>query len=114
MIEKIVINYLRAAGLSIGEEVYPEKPVDPPEEYVLVEKTGSGRANRIDRAMVAVQSISKNSMLRAAQINEEVKDAMDGIVRLAQIFSCGLNSDYNFTNINTKEYRYQAVFNIYY
>lgn len=114
MIEKTIIDYLTAAGLSVGTEVYAEKPVDPPAEYVLVEKTGSSRSDLIDRAMIAVQSISKGSLLRAAQINEEVKAAMYDIVQLDEVFACSLNSDYNFTDTRTKEYRYQAVFNIFY
>lgn len=114
MIESIIINYLLEAGMSVGQHVYAEKPVDSPDEYVLVEKTGSSRTNRIDRAMIAVQSVSKTSLLRAAQINEEVKAAMDELATLDTVFSCGLNSDYNFTNTSTKEYRYQAVFNIFY
>lgn len=114
MIEKTVIDYLRETGLSVGQQVYAEKPLDPPAEYVLVEKTGSSRTNRIDQAMIAAQSISKTSILRAAQINEEVKAAMDELATLNTVFSCSLNSDYNFTNTSTNEYRYQAVFNIFY
>lgn len=114
MIESIIIDYLLEAGLSVGNEVYAEKPVDPPDEYVLIEKTGSGRSDLLDRAMVAIQSISKTSLLRAAQINEEVKAAMYVIIERDEIFSCSLNSDYNFTNEKTKEYRYQAVFNLFY
>lgn len=113
MIEKIVIDYLLSQDLSVGQNIFAEKPVDPPVEYVLVEKTGSGRTDLIDRAMVAVQSIGP-SLLRAAQINEEIKSAMYDIVQLDEIFSCGLNSDYNYTNTSTKEYRYQAVFNLFY
>lgn len=113
MIEITVIDYLRSAGLSV-QDVYAEKPLDPPNEYVLVEKTGSSRTDHIDRAMIAVQSISGTSLLRAAQINEEVKASMEEIIQLDEIFSCSLNSDYNYTNTRTKEYRYQAVFNIFY
>ena len=114
MIEDIIINYLIGQTLSVGTAVYAEKPVAPPDEYILVEKTGSGRDDQIDRAMIAIQSISKSSLLRAAQINEEVKATMYGIVQLPEIFACKLNSDYNFTDTKTKEYRYQAVFNLFY
>ena len=117
MIETTVINYLTSKGLSVGEHVYAEVPEDPPEAYVVIEKTGSGRTNRINRAMIAIQSIAdrnKKSLLDVMNINEEVKEAMDEIVLLPEIFRCELNSDYNYTNEATKEYRYQAVFNLYY
>lgn len=112
MIEAIIRNYLLNAGLSV--DVFLEVPQDPPAEYVLIEKTGSGRTNHITQAMIAIKSISKQSMYRAASINEEVKNAMDEIIYAEDIFRCELNSDYNFTNTTTKEYRYQAVFNLFY
>lgn len=114
MIEILVRNYLLAQNLSAGQNIFLEVPENPPEEYILIEKTGSGKTNHITRAMMAVQSISRLSMFRAASINEEVLQAMDGIIYAEDIFSCELNSDYNFTNMETKEYRYQAVFNLFY
>lgn len=118
MIEEKLIDYLANAGLSVGANIFAEVPFEPPDEYIVIEKTGSGRTDRIDRAMVAIQSIVKrrsdNSVLRAMQINEEIKTAMDSFAEEDDIFSCSLNSDYNFTNSKTQEYRYQAVFNIYF
>lgn len=119
MIEEIIIQYLSGKGLSVGSHIYAEVPEDPPDAYVVIEKTGSSRVNRINQAMIAIQSIVRKredgrGMLMAARLNEEVKAAMDEIIALPQIFKCALNSDYNFTNTATKEYRYQAVFNLYY
>ena len=117
MIETTLMNYLISKDLSVRNHVYAEVPEKPPEAYIVIEKTGSGRTNRINRAMIAIQSVAdrnKKSLLDVMRINEEVKEAMDEIVRLPEIFSCELNSDYNFTNEATKEYRYQAVFNLYY
>ena len=39
-------------------------------------------------------------------------DGMDGLVTLNEIVSVELNSDYNYTDTTTKEYRYQGVYNI--
>lgn len=114
MIEGTVRDYLANAGLSIGSCVYMEVPEDPPDTYVLVEKTGSGKANHINQAMITIKSISSLSLYNASELNEEVKQAMDGIIYAEDIFRCELNSDYNFTNTQTKEYRYQAVFNLFY
>lgn len=108
MIEKIVLDYLSAA---LSVPVYMEVPAKPPDVFVLVEKTGSSRANRVNRATLAVQSWTK-TMPAAAELNEEVKAVMDGLSELDSVSACRLNSDYNFTDTTTKHYRYQAVFDL--
>lgn len=110
MIEEIVLNYLLDC---IGTSVYMEKQIYPATQYVLIEKTGGSTNNHIKSATLAIQSVS-DSLLNAALLNEEVKTAMEEIVELDSIAGCSLNSDYNFTNTQTKEYRYQAVFNLTY
>jgi hypothetical protein len=110
MIEIIIKNYL-AEKLSMP--VVLEVPADPPESFVLLEKTGSSRAERIDRAMLAIQSYAP-SMYEAARLNERVKAAMDSAAELDAVSASRLNSDYNFTNTTTKRYRYQAVYDLVY
>lgn len=115
MIETIVLNYLLSKELSVGENVYCEVPKENlPDEYILIEKTGSSRVNHINQAMIAIQTISKKDLYTVMLMNEEVKDVMDEIIELPEVFRCELNSDYNYTNTATKEYRYQAVFNLFY
>ena len=116
MIETTVQDYLISRELAgIGDNVFLEVPEDPPQEYILIEKTGSGKENRIDRAMIAVQSVSRSRLINAIKTNDRVKEAMDEFAdRSDAIYSCSLNGDYNWTNTQTKEYRYQAVFNLYY
>ena len=112
IIEVTICDYLENI-LSIP--TYLERPVNPEGEYILVEKTGSSRQNCINQAMIAVQSIVSSrsgSMLRASEINELVKAAMYDLPFLDEVASCRLNSDYNFTNTDTAEYRYQAVFDV--
>ena len=108
MIELTVLNYLTE---ELDVPVYMETPEDIPESYVLVQKTGSGRDNRVDRATFALQSIAP-SLYEAAVLNESVKAAMDTMDE--GIFGADLNSDYEYTNQQTKQYRYQAVYDIYY
>lgn len=108
MIEKIVYDYLSEA---LTVPVRLEVPENPPERFVLLEKTGSGVENHIYSATIAVQSWAE-TLFEAAALNEQVKEAMDCIVRLPEVCSCRLNSDYNFTDTATKRYRYQAVFDI--
>lgn len=108
MIELTVLNYLSE---ELDVPVYMETPEEIPESYVLIQKTGSGRDNRVDRATFALQSIAP-SLYEAAILNESVKAAMDTMDE--GIFGADLNSDYEYTNQQTKQYRYQAVYDIYY
>lgn len=108
MIEELIIQYL-SSRLSVP--VFGEIPPSPPQRFVVVEKTGGGAENRISSAMLIVQSYG-TSMLDVIQLNEEVKQAMEGAEELAEIVRCSLNSDYNFPATNIKRRRYQAVFDI--
>ena len=108
MIEKTILDYL-SSELSVP--VYMERPENDEGEYVLIEKTSSRRENYISSATIALQSFG-NTLYRAAELNEEVKTAMDGIITLNEISSSRLNSDYNFTDTTKKRYRYQAVYDI--
>lgn len=110
MIEAIVIGYLD--GLD-GVHAYAERPEQPPAEYLLVEKTGSGYENHISHATMAVQCYA-DSLLRAAELCWEVETAMRGIVSVPEVSSCRLNSSYNFTDTDSRKYRYQAVFDMTY
>lgn len=111
-IEATVIQYLSEALET--EDVFAERPKEPPEEYYIIERTSSAEINHVRRATIAVQSISAASLLRAAQMNEKLLKEMPRIVQMKEVFCSRLNSAYNFTDTETKEYRYQAVFDIYY
>lgn len=115
MIEIDVLEYLQGREIDgIGRNIFCEVPVDKPEEYIIVEKTAGGESDYIREAMVAVQSISSESLYRAMEINEAVKEAMSEMTDTEPAFSCQLNTDYNYTDTRTREYRYQAVFHIYF
>ena len=108
MIEIAIRQYLSEV---LDVPVLLERPLNPPESFVLFEKTGSGKSNQIKSATFAFQSYAK-SMLNAAQLNEKVKDAVEGLLSQNDVYRVQLNSDYNYTDTETKEYRYQAVFDI--
>ena len=112
LIEAIVISHL-ASELET-DNVFAERPADPPVQYYVIEKTSAGEKNHVSRATVAVQSISSDSMLEAAQMSKDAEKAMKRLISVANVSAVRLNSAYNFTNPETKEYRYQAVFDIYY
>ena len=109
MIETIVLNYLSDV---LDVPVYMEVP-ESGTEFVVLEKTGSGRQDYVNSATFAIQSYAE-SMEDAAELNELVKEAMDNIIVLPDIGGSRLNSDYNFTDTDTKRYRYQCVYVLYY
>ena len=108
MIELTVKAHLDSV---LSVTVYFEQPETAPESFVLIEKTGSGRTNKLNSSTFAFQSYA-GSMYAAASLNEQVKAAVDSLVSLDEIASVSLNSDYNFTDTETKRYRYQAVYDI--
>lgn len=110
MIETIVLDYLSEV---LSVPVSMEVPEDPPDQFVVIEKTGGGKENHIKSATLAIQSIAP-SLYEAAVLNENVKNSMDGIASLDAICRSNLNSDYNFTDTASKRYRYQAVFDLIY
>lgn len=88
-----------------------EVPAKAPKKYVVIEKTGSSKVNYISSATVAFQSYA-DSLFEAALLNDEVKAVVEKLIELNEITSVRLNSDYNFTDPTTKQYRYQAVYDI--
>ena len=79
----------------------------------FLEKTGSSRQNYIRRATLAVQSYAP-TLLLAAQLDDRVIEAMLALPKLDRVAACRLERDYNFTDTETKKYRYQAVFAVTY
>lgn len=108
MIELAIKAYLDE---QMSVPVFLEKPDPAPVRFVLFEKTGSGRVNRLESSTFAFQSYAE-SMYQAALLNTEVKEVVDGLVNLNEVGSVRLNSDYNYTDTTTKNYRYQAVYDI--
>lgn len=108
-IEAVLIRYLQDALDT--DAVYAEVSEKPSGEFYVIDKTGSSTYNRITTSTVAIQSYGP-SKLRAIEMNEAVKAAMDNIAVLPEIGGCHLESDYNFTNTIKRQHRYQAVFDI--
>ena len=109
MIEKTVLDCLKANDLTAYMEV-PE--TFPTGDFCVVEKTGSSYNNKIFSATIAIQSYS-DSLYGASQLNEVVKGIMlYNLLEEDEIGSVDLNSDYNYTDSETKRYRYQAVYDI--
>jgi hypothetical protein len=109
MIEKTILNHL-SNNLDCG--VYMEKPRNPAERsYVVIELTGQREEEHIMHSTFAFQTYGE-SLLKAAELRDEVKAAVKTLIELDEVARVDLNSSYNFTDPSTKEYRYQTVFDI--
>ena len=105
MIETLLIDYLsQNLEVFVGMEA-PEQTTG----YVLVDKTGSSRTNHIVTSTVAIQSYGA-SLYDALLLNAQVVEAMEGFLELDNVTRVELQTDYNFTNAATKQYRWQAVY----
>lgn len=115
MIEKILIDYLLNKKIDkVGTDVYLEVPEQKPSTYIILEKTGSSYTDGVRSATFAIQSYSANSLLESAEINESVNAVMLQMPDETEVYSVHLNGDYNYTDTETKEYRYQSVLLIHY
>lgn len=111
MIETIILNYLNNSD-ALESTVYMEVPENAPSEFYILEKTGSSMSNHIYNSTFVVQSYA-DTLYDAALANDTIKDLMlYGLIEEDDIVSVSLNSDYNYTDTESKRYRYQAVFDI--
>ena len=114
MIEKIVLDYLTE---HMSVPVFMELPEVPsedystmPERFIVLEKVGGGLNDHIGSGSIAVQSYSLNLLYEAACLDEEMRAVMFGILERDDISEVRLASNYNHTDVRTKRYRYQSVF----
>lgn len=108
MIEKIVLDHLTN---KLDVPCYMEEPVAKPDEYVVIERTGSGVSNHIRTSHFSIQSYSK-TLFGAASLNEQVEKAMDSLIEEDEVTRSHLNSSSNFTDPTTKRYRYQCSYDL--
>ena len=105
MIAKQLLDYL---GSVLDVPVRMEAP-EQTTGYVLIDQTGSSRTNHIITTTFAIQSYG-DSLYEAMVLNDAVKDAMVGFAELGNVTRVELQTDYNYTNTATKQYRWQAVY----
>lgn len=108
MIETILLDYLED---TLKVAVWAEFPQNPPEQFVIVRFGDTTRENLLETTTVIVESY-EGSLLKAAQLNQRVKAAMDALPELPEISAARLAADYPATDTKNKRYRYQAVYTI--
>lgn len=110
MIEVIVLNYLIRSfpKVSIGFEKKSEA------SQIIIDITANNCTNGLWSATFAIQSYAE-SKAKAAKLSYQVIDKMLNIANVCdEISDCSINSNYDFTDTSTKEYRYQSVFDLHY
>lgn len=111
MIEVVVREFL---DHELNVDVFLQYPSGrKARRFIVLEKVGSSRENFLNRASIAIQSYEED-LYWAARLNEVVKEAMGTLAKDSRIGAVRLISDYNFTDLEMKRYRYQAVYEIYY
>jgi len=108
-IEEKIIEYLTDKGYA----VYAERPPNPPEQYLIIDRISGEIRNYLYRAQVAIQS-NAPTLAEAMRLNERVTRDMLRFTECDDITHSSLENTYNYTNTADKQYRYQAVFNLYY
>lgn len=108
MIEKTILDYVAAALLV---PVCTEIPANPPTQFVVLKRSGEGRENLVECALLIADSYAE-SLLEAAKLNEQVKSVLDDLDTLDEISSVQLSTDYPVIDTGNKRYRYQAVYEI--
>lgn len=110
MIELVIKNYLDG-HLDVPSFFEHQNGITG--KYVLIEKIGGGKSNELKSSVFAFQSYA-DSLFESAALNEQVKEVVEAMIEVSEITGIHLNSDYNFTDEQTKKYRYQAVYDINY
>ena len=110
IIEKKIYDYLKK---KLPVHVGMERPQDPPESYVIIERVGGYESNFVSQATIAIKSIAP-TLFKAASLDHDVVTAMRDFATVDNVSSCSLNADTNFTDTTTKEYRYQSTYLITY
>lgn len=111
MIEKVITKYLKSC---VDVPVYMgEAPATKPKEYVVIELIDSGRINMIDAVTFSFVSHS-TTLLKSAELNEEVKKAMYEAISLDEVSSSKYGGGSPNINSTTKEYTYESIFNLFY
>lgn len=106
MIEKKIRDYLEEA-LDVPVMVEQWSPV--PLKFVIFEKTGGYIKNTIHHSTFAFQSYGR-TLKEALELNNKLIDYM----MIFEDANVKLNSNYNFTDVSTKRYRYQAILELIY
>lgn len=110
MIEKDFLDFLLH---KIEEKGYLEEPTNPPQRYFTLERTSGGGNRFVREATIAVKAYAP-TLAEAAALSHEIVKAADDFIENEKVTRCTLNTEANFTDLQRRRHRYQAVFDISY
>lgn len=110
MIEILMLNHLKS---KLGIPVYAEMPEKPQGRFVVIRKGDEQREDFLRCATMLARSYGP-SLLDAMELSQQVVTAMDSLPEDPRVSGCYCTGEYNFTDEETKRYRYQAVFDVFY
>ena len=111
MIETVLLTHIKTelASASLSIPVYFEIPANPPDKFIIIERTGGRFDNYLYRSTFAFRSYAP-TLAEAAALDEILVSIVEDSVKQKEVAQARLNSHYNYTDTSTKKYRYQAVF----
>ena len=110
MIEVTLRNYLED---KLSVPVCMEVPKSIPASYVLLQLIDSGRIDHIDAATFSVIARG-DSLYSAAQLRDEVKDALFDAITLDCISHVDQGGEISGIDSANKVYQYELTFNFYF
>ena len=109
MLEEILYEFLNN-GVDLDAPVYTMIPKDQPAEYYVFELTGSSNKDHINKSTIVIRSHAQ-SLKRAADLAYDIDNTMlHALKRLDYIAGVERNTVSNFTDQDTRTYRYQGVY----
>ena len=111
IIEQTIRDYLLTKFNNVPIEVM--EPTNAPSKYIEFRVIDQGIEDHI-KAVTVEFFCYGSSVLEASSLNEELKEAMLGIIELDDIFSCKLGGGNSDFNNEMKRYRYRSYFNLFY
>lgn len=106
MIEATLIDFLMDQ-LDI-DDVYAEVPLDPPASFIVIERTGGTRDDRIWSSTIAIQSYG-SSLAAAADLNEDVLNALESLAVRGTVTGYRITGSYPYPDTVRQRPRYQTV-----
>lgn len=110
LIEQTVIEYLQSE-LNLNE-IYPEIPNPIPEKFVILQVVDRKYTDKINSVTVELLSYA-TSKYEAAVLDENVREAMNDIIKLDNI-SCRFGGGNDNPDTTLKIPRYRCYFNLFY
>ena len=110
MVDVDILNRLNAL-LSLN--VYMEKPKDAPEEFYVIQFVKGGNQHGLAEMSIIAQSYGK-TMYRACDMNKDMEAALESLISEEYIRDISRNGSYPYNKPDTKQYRYQCLFDVSY